>query len=425
MQAEIVIVGAGPAGCATALSLCQLDPALAGRTLVLERARHPRPKLCAGGCVADVDNCLRRLGLDLSNQPHVPVSTMQFLYGDRGFAFQPDPVSLRVVRRAQFDAWLADAVRGRGIALREQTRVEGISRDLGSPHGPLTVHTDAGPIRARVVVGADGSGGVVRRMLRSDPAAGAQHADGDAHRTARLVEVVKPESPTDVVAADAATGRRTDRRTAEFQFARPDGRTSHGYAWTFPTADGDVAMRNFGIYDSAIRATARRSDSDALDGSGSLRPPLEEYLATFGATLQPRELRGHPLRWYLPGAPLSTDGVILVGDAAGADALCGEGIGPALGYGELAAHAIRDAFVRGDFSFAGYGAWVARSPLGQSLRRRTRLARWAYGRHGAQIQPAVFWHLGRLAAWYMGHFVLGWSARPLPDGGPAPQTIDR
>mgnify|MGYP000028155542 CR=1 FL=1 len=125
MQAEIVIVGAGPAGCATALSLCQLDPALAGRTLVLERARHPRPKLCAGGCVADVDNCLRRLGLDLSNQPHVPVSTMQFLYGDRGFAFQPDPVSLRVVRRAQYRLWaMARGVRSlTGATYGVSTRV--------------------------------------------------------------------------------------------------------------------------------------------------------------------------------------------------------------------------------------------------------------------------------------------------------------
>ena len=47
----IIIVGAGPAGTATALALHRLDPMLARDVLVLEKARHPRPKVCAGGLI--------------------------------------------------------------------------------------------------------------------------------------------------------------------------------------------------------------------------------------------------------------------------------------------------------------------------------------------------------------------------------------
>ena len=48
-QYEVIIVGSGPAGVSTWLHLHKLDPQLAARTLVLEKAQHPRHKLCGGG----------------------------------------------------------------------------------------------------------------------------------------------------------------------------------------------------------------------------------------------------------------------------------------------------------------------------------------------------------------------------------------
>ena len=46
---DVIIVGSGPAGTSTALHLCRLRPELAGRILLLDRAVHPREKLCGGG----------------------------------------------------------------------------------------------------------------------------------------------------------------------------------------------------------------------------------------------------------------------------------------------------------------------------------------------------------------------------------------
>ena len=52
---DILIIGAGPAGLSTALHLAQLAPELVGRTLILEKAHHPRPKLCGGGLLPYVE----------------------------------------------------------------------------------------------------------------------------------------------------------------------------------------------------------------------------------------------------------------------------------------------------------------------------------------------------------------------------------
>lgn len=74
---EIIIVGAGPAGCATALELAKLDPSLAPRVLLLDKAIFPRVKLCAGGVTIHADIVLRHLGIDVDVMQ--PPSTSQSL----------------------------------------------------------------------------------------------------------------------------------------------------------------------------------------------------------------------------------------------------------------------------------------------------------------------------------------------------------
>jgi menaquinone-9 beta-reductase len=90
------------------------------------------------------------------------------------------------------------------------------------------------------------------------------------------------------------------------------------------------------------------------------------------------KLKGHPIRWFDKDGRFAMNRIILVGDAAGADPLFGEGISFALGYGDAGATAVNDAFTRQDFSFAGYRDHLLAHPLIGHLPTRVRLARFAY-----------------------------------------------
>ena len=60
----MLIAGAGPAGMATALYLLREHPGLAGQVIALEKARHPRPKVCAGGLIPKTMLAMEDLDLD-------------------------------------------------------------------------------------------------------------------------------------------------------------------------------------------------------------------------------------------------------------------------------------------------------------------------------------------------------------------------
>ena len=77
---DILIIGSGPAGLSTALHLQQMAPALAQKTLILEKASHPRQKLCGGGVLPDGDIVLRGLGLDISEVPQVTTPWSNFVF---------------------------------------------------------------------------------------------------------------------------------------------------------------------------------------------------------------------------------------------------------------------------------------------------------------------------------------------------------
>ena len=333
-QYDLIIVGAGPSGLSTALHLAKVAPELVGRTLILEKARHPRPKLCGGALVVDAEIILERLGLDVSEIPHVDARTAHFNYGDHGLAIRLlRGRTLRLIRRDEFDAWLASKARARGFAILEGVTV----RDVTSTEAGVRVETDRGEYIARVVVGADGSNGVVRRCVF--PKAPIY--------TARTIEVLAPPNDRDNHGAN----------DAYFDFF-PVPKSIAGYTWDFPTQVSGRPMRVWGIYDANLFESAKRTP---------LKELLSAEMARHGYRLEDCEIKGYPIRWFDPFNPFSVKGILLVGDAAGADSIFGEGISMALGYGRIAAQALRAAFKKDDFSFRDYRLRLTLSPLGQAL----------------------------------------------------------
>ena len=374
----VLIIGGGPSGISTALHLAQLAPDVLPGTLVLEKAHYPRLKLCAGGLVTDAEIMLKRLGLDVSEIPHVDASSAHLDYAGQGLTITlPKTHALRIIRRDEFDAWLADKARERGIQIRQGVTV----RNVIPAADYVTVETDQGTLRARIVVGADGSNGITRRSILPNVPL----------HTARVLELITPT-------LDTGTHRPDD---AYFDFFPvPSGIA--GYTWDFPTQVKGQPCRCWGIYDTNVLADRPRPP---------LKDPLAEEMRRQGYSLDEYEIKGHPIRWFSPFNKFSVPRVILVGDAAGADGIFGEGISIALGYGRIAALAIRDACRCSDFSFRDYRRRILLSPLGQALTFRTAVTQGVYRMRWAFFQK-FFWRVLKpvVAALSM-IFVLNWSRR--------------
>ncbi|MGE5376900.1 MAG: NAD(P)/FAD-dependent oxidoreductase [Bacteroidota bacterium] len=380
-ERDIIIIGGGPSGLSTALHIARDFPALVPRVLILEKARYPRFKLCAGGLVFDAEIILQRLGLDVSEVPHVDVDQIHFDFQAKGLKVRvPGRHALRVIRRDEFDNWLAEKAKSRRIEIRDGVTVKSI---LPAEDG-VKVVTDRESFRASVVVGADGSNGITRRCIL--PAA-------PVH-TARVLEILTPvQSPS-----PAREGLGT---VAYFDFL-PVPENIAGYVWDFPTQVEGEARRCWGIYDTNILASGQRPP---------LKEPLARQMSRSGVSLDGYEINGHPIRWFSPENPMSAPRVLLVGDAAGADPLFGEGISIALGYGALAAQEIGRAFRRRDFTFSGYKSRVLRSALGRTLIARWILTHIIYPIKWKWFQ-ILLWRIMKpfviLVAWL---FVLNWGKR--------------
>ena len=378
---DLIIVGAGPAGISTALHLAKIAPDLIARTLILEKARHPRHKLCGGGLLADAEVLLQQLGLDSREVPHCDVDWAHFDFNGQGFRMRAEKkgtYAFRTIRRHEFDAWLADKARQAGFLIQENTAVKRISAS-GSE---VLLETDKGAYRAAVVVGADGSNSVVRRFV----------IPHEATHSARLLEIVTEPRPEQSFhgAADSYF---------DFMYV-PQGIL--GYSWDFPALENGQPVRVRGIYDSNVHP---------VKADISLQAALADEFERHGYRLAEYKLEGHPLRWFEAKSAFSAPHVLLAGDAAGADALFGEGISIALGYGGLAARAIQEAFISKDFSFRDYKTSILRSELGKALRRRTWMAKFFYRFRSRLIQALVWRKLGGLVAWVMQTFMIGWAER--------------
>src|SRR5260221_9720644 len=125
---DIVIVGSGPSGSSTALHLLKTDPSLAGEIVLLDKAVHPREKICAGGLIPHTLDCLKELDIPLSI-PHVQVDRAFVRVPPGREVFCENGGMCSVVRRDEFDHSLVQAARARGAELREGEKVLELTRE--------------------------------------------------------------------------------------------------------------------------------------------------------------------------------------------------------------------------------------------------------------------------------------------------------
>ena len=343
MDYDVIIIGGGPSGLSTALHLQRINSHLTTRILILEKEHYPRFKLCAGGLTIDAEILLKRLGLDVNEVPHVTADNIHFDFAGKGLNIRMRGQHvLRVIRRDEFDHWLAKHAESRGAEIREGISVKNIIRTQDG----VTIETDHGTFHTQIVVGADGSNGITRRTIFPNATV----------NTARVLEIITPLN-----GGSAPVGSKHNSDHAYFEFS-PVPDNIAGYVWDFPTQIKGEAMRCWGIYDTNLLAGEKRPQ---------LKEALAQEMSRLGFNLDDYEIKGHPIRWFSPENQMSAPRVLLVGDAVGADPIFGEGISIALGYGAIAAREISESFQRNEFSFRRYKRRVVGSALGQTL-----IARW-------------------------------------------------
>ncbi|HVV82026.1 MAG TPA: NAD(P)/FAD-dependent oxidoreductase [Kofleriaceae bacterium] len=337
---DVIVIGAGPAGAATAARLHQHG---VRDVLVLERYELPRDKPCGGGLTGHIDGALAALDLALT-VPHVPSPSARVRFGsfERTVAMAR-PV--QVIRRVEFDASLVEQVRARGVEVATGDAVD----DLAVEADAVRLRLASGrELRARVVVGADGAASIVRK-----------HLTGNAKALPHRLFMQE-------LAATPAAGSADDAMVYDFT---PMADGLRGYLWLFPVAGGRT---NVGLmhYPSSRR------------GGPELLRLLRRRLADHGVELPARGARGWPVWGYHPSAPVSAPRLLTVGDAAGIDGLTGEGIAIAMEQAQLAGDLVARALARGgglgDLGFRGYRRALRKATVGRELALDRWLARLLY-----------------------------------------------
>ncbi len=330
-EAQVVIVGAGPAGATAGYFLARAGVDV----LMVDQARFPRDKACGDSIAPGAVEMLEKMGLlgwverqgyarqqgmllsspDLTTVRILPTGTAKF------------PAYL--IPRVEFDHKLVQHAVSAGAHLLEGVRVNALERP--APDRVVLVGTsDQGPVEisARLVIAADGGSSSLSRTLGMVP------GPADAVALRRYYDGVQGEAGV-----------------LELHWEKS---VLPAYGFIFHLGNGRANVGT-GMFEQDLRR---------------LKPNLHEVLDRFVAN-NPHAQRalknarplaraqGMPFRDDAEKVNPVADNLMLVGESAGAGhPMTGEGIGPSMVSAEMAARVAIEALRRGDCSVAALGQYA-------------------------------------------------------------------
>jgi geranylgeranyl reductase family protein len=342
---DVAVVGGGPGGLSAALAAASAG----ARTVVFERAEHPRYKTCGGGLIGTSLSMatprIRVPGRDT-------ISAITFTDdGRRGFTrHSPGRPVLTMVRRDDFDLAWYRAATAAGAEVRQNAQVRAIVQEPGAASVTLAGGT---VVSAKVVIGADGSAGISSRYVG---------VTFDQQDLGLEVELEATEA---------------DRAAWRGRVQLDWGPVPGSYGWVFPK-DDELTV-------GVIMSKGRGAET-------------KEYLSRFRTRLglADRPVRrdsGHLTRCRSVDAPLRKGRVLVVGDAAGLlEPWTREGISYALRSGSWAGEVAARAADQGEGALDGY-ATVVRRHLLPEMAAGGRLLR-VFAEHPHLVHAAMATPLG-------------------------------
>ena len=310
---DLIVVGSGPAGAAAAIGARHADPGAS--VLMLDRQTFPRDKTCGDAVLGAAFDRLAEHGvsIDALTEGFRPEHHLRLTSAGGATVARPLTDSMTVLPRRLFDDRLRSAALATG-AESAQCTVRSV-RDVGT-HVEIEA-SGTKPLRARMIVGADGAESVVRGTV--------------AGRHARQVAVA-------IRGYDAGTDDHTSRMVL-------DDRRGLAYAWRFPSDDGRA---NVG-YGHLLRKGETSNRTALVASMHRLLPDLEVDESTMRAARLPLSTSRQPV---------AEGRVLLAGDAASlVNPLTGEGIYYAIHSGLLAGAAAMEP----DAGAARYRSDMART----------------------------------------------------------------
>jgi flavin-dependent dehydrogenase len=261
-DSDVLIIGAGPAGCTLAYWLASAGIS----TRILDRASGPVFKIGESLLPEGVRLCREMgLGAALDSGPFLPKFGAQFILSEDGVSDRFDfSEALRAergdyayqVKRVDFDALLQEHAQAAGAELRWNVNVRSV--DLEQRGHVSAWDSEGGEHRARYLVDASGLAHLVARQL------GAAEAIEDLRKVSifsHFEAVPREEGP-----------RESDIRVLW---------TAGGWFWVIPFADGTTSVGVVG--DPEVIAAAGADDQERFD---ALAAQSEVHRAVLGQRRQ-------------------------------------------------------------------------------------------------------------------------------------------
>lgn len=321
LRCDVLVVGAGPAGSASArlLALAGLD------VLLIDQQALGRDKICGDGLIPDAHAALKRLGLLNAVMARAKHVSHVGCIGPRGGRINV-PANLAVLPRRELDQLLAQAAIDAGARWLAPARFD----------APLE----------------DGQGRVIGARIKQGEALIEVHADSVLLATGAVPKALiaagmcTRHTPSGValrgyVHAPTMVGRIKAMDVIWNKSVRP------GYGWIFPAPD-DCFNIGVGLTDSHQAVAGADGETHGSKKGVNLRAIFDAFCTHYAPAAELMregrlvgELKGAPLRCTLEGARWTRPGLMVIGEAAGSTySFTGEGIGKALETGMLAADAL-------------------------------------------------------------------------------------